>query len=146
MKKTDLQELIKELLQQALEEANTTGTGASVSTGDSEAYATPNAFSKSKGAWERRNKNRKWEGNINEISYRKFKNEATASPQQKIGKGIMMVEHMLKEITRIVEFNQRLKTEMDVKSGSFWKSTQNRIGRIAERISNLNNKIKEFGS
>ena len=143
MKKTDLQELIKELLQQELEEANTTGTGASFTPGDSAAYATPNAFAK-KGKW--KGKKVKYAENINEISYSKFKNETKSSPQQKIGKGIMMVERMLKEITRIVEFNQRLKTEMDVKSGSFWKSTQNRIGRIAERISNLNNKIKEFGS
>lgn len=143
MKKSDLQELIKELLQQALEEANTTGTDASFAPGDSAAYATPNAFAK-KGKW--KGKKVKYAENINEISYRKFKNEATASPQQKIGKGIMMVERMLKEITRIVEFNQRLKTEMDVKSESFWKSTRNRIGRISERITTLNNKIKEFGS
>jgi hypothetical protein len=143
MKKTDLQELIKELLQQELEEANTTGTGASFTPGDNMATATPNAFAK-KGKW--KGKKVKYAENINEISYSKFKNETKATPQQKIGKGIMMVERMLKEITRIVEFNQRLKTEMDVKSGSFWKSTQNRIGRIGESISNLNNKIKEFGS
>ena len=146
MKKTDLQELIKELLQQALEEQNTVssaGSGASFQAGDSAAYATPNAFAK-KGKW--KGKKVKYAENINEISYSRFKNETKATPQQKIGKGIMMVERMLKEITRIVEFNQRLKTEMDVKSGSFWKSTQNRIGRIGESISNLNNKIKEFGS
>jgi hypothetical protein len=39
-----LRALIRELIQNELKEANTTGTGASFSAGDSEAYATPFAF------------------------------------------------------------------------------------------------------
>lgn len=41
-----LRELIRELIRTELEEANTTGTGASFNAGSSEAFATPNAFLK----------------------------------------------------------------------------------------------------
>jgi len=44
MKVDELKALIRELIKTELEEANTTGTGASFTAGDSEAYATPFAF------------------------------------------------------------------------------------------------------
>jgi hypothetical protein len=44
MKVDELRALIRELIKTELEEANTTGTGTTISTGDSEAYATPFAF------------------------------------------------------------------------------------------------------
>ena len=40
----ELRSLIRELITNELAEANTTGTGTSISTGSSEAYATPRAF------------------------------------------------------------------------------------------------------
>ena len=40
----ELKSLIRELIKTELEEGSTTGTGASITTGDSEAYATPMAF------------------------------------------------------------------------------------------------------
>ena len=40
----ELRSIIRELIQNELSEASTTGVGASITTGDSEAYATPNAF------------------------------------------------------------------------------------------------------
>lgn len=43
---TQLKELIRELIKTELEEANTTGTGTTISAGSSEAFATPNAFLK----------------------------------------------------------------------------------------------------
>ena len=44
MNLNDLRSLIRELIKTELEEGNTTGTGASFSAGNSEAYATPFAF------------------------------------------------------------------------------------------------------
>ena len=44
MTRDELKQLIRELVKQAIDEANTTGTGTTISTGDSEAYATPFAF------------------------------------------------------------------------------------------------------
>ena len=40
----ELKALIRELIKTELDEANTTGTGTTISTGGSEAYATPFAF------------------------------------------------------------------------------------------------------
>ena len=44
----ELRSLIRELIQTELKEANVTGTGTSISTGSSEAYATPFAFGSNK--------------------------------------------------------------------------------------------------
>ena len=46
MKLDELRALIKELIKTELDEISTTGTGASVAAGSSEAYATPYAFKK----------------------------------------------------------------------------------------------------
>ena len=46
MKVEELKGLIRELIKTELDEVSTTGTGASMATGNSEAYATPYAFKK----------------------------------------------------------------------------------------------------
>jgi hypothetical protein len=44
----ELKSLIRELIKTEIEEGSTTGTGASITTGNSEAYATPRAFGNNK--------------------------------------------------------------------------------------------------
>mgnify|MGYP001354540631 CR=1 FL=1 len=44
----ELRTLIRELIKTELDEINTTGTGTTISTGSSEAYATPRAFGDNK--------------------------------------------------------------------------------------------------
>jgi len=46
MKIDELKALIRELIKTEIDEANTTGTGTSITVGSSEAYATPMAFRK----------------------------------------------------------------------------------------------------
>ena len=46
MKVDELKALIRELIKKELDEISTTGTAASIATGNSEAYATPYAFKK----------------------------------------------------------------------------------------------------
>ena len=46
MKLDELKALIRELIKTELDEASMVGTGASIATGNSEAYATPYAFKK----------------------------------------------------------------------------------------------------
>ena len=48
MKVDELKALIRELIKTELDEVSTTGTGASIAAGSSEAYATPYAFKKKK--------------------------------------------------------------------------------------------------
>jgi hypothetical protein len=59
MKVSQLRNLIRELIKTELEEGNTTGTGTSISTGDSEAYATPKAFLKPSD-WKKKKKKTKY--------------------------------------------------------------------------------------
>jgi hypothetical protein len=78
------------------------------------------------------------------VSYRDYKKDETASPSQKVNKGIQEVNAMLAEIEKIVQNNLRLKTEMGVNSNQFWKKTSGRIGKINERIVRISNKLKEL--
>jgi len=117
-----------------LEEMNTTGTGASFNAGAGEGYATPNAFKK------------KRKNDLNEVSYTDFKRNTESSPRQKIARGIRQVNKMIKEIEKIVAHNFRLKTELDMNSGTFLRSTNKQIHEIGARLKQLENKIREFSN
>ena len=116
-----------------LDEMNTTGTGASFKAGNSAAYATPKAFKKKK-------------KEVNEVSYGDFKRNTESSPRQKIARGIRQVNKMIKEIEKIVAHNFRLKTELDMNSGTFLKSTNKQIHELGARLKHLENKLREFSN
>ena len=117
-----------------MDEANVTGTGASFKAGNSAAYATPYAFKK------------KRKKRVDEVSYRDFKRNTESSPRQKIAKGISQVGLMIKEIEKIVNHNFRLKTELDMNSGTFLKSTNKRVHELGARLKRIENKLREFSN
>ena len=117
-----------------MDEASMTGTGASFKAGNSAAYATPYAFKKKR-------KNR-----MDEVSYRDFKRNTESSPRQKIARGISQVGKMIKEIEKIINHNFRLKTELDMNSGTFMKSTNKRIHELGAQLKRLENKLREFSN
>ena len=117
-----------------LDEMNVTGTGASFQAGNSAAYATPKAFKK------------KRKKDLNEVSYSDFKRNTESSPRQKIARGIRQVNKMIKEIEKIVAHNFRLKTELDMNSGTFLKSTNKQIYELGARLKQLENKLREFSN
>ena len=116
-----------------VDEMSTTGTGASFKAGNSAAYATPNAFKKKR-------------KDLNEVSYSDFKRNTESSPRQKIARGIRQVNKMIKEIEKIVSHNFRLKTELDMNSGTFLKSTNKQIHELGARLKQLENKLREFSN
>ena len=116
-----------------LDEMSTTGTGASFNAGTGAAYATPKAFKKKK-------------KEVNEVSYGDFKRNTESSPRQKIARGIRQVNKMIKEIEKIVAHNFRLKTELDMNSGTFLKSTNKQIHELGARLKHLENKLREFSN
>ena len=116
-------------------EASMTGTGASFQAGAGEAYATPFAF---------RKKRKKDE--LNEVSYSDFKRNTESTPRQKIAKGISQVGKMIKEIEKIINHNFRLKTELDMYSGTFMRSTNKRIHELGAQLKRLENKLREFSN
>ena len=117
-----------------IDEASTTGTGASFQAGSGEAYATPYAFKK------------KRKKDLNEVSYRDFKRNTESSPRQKIARGISQVSKMIREIEKIVSHNFKLKTELDMNSGTFLKSTNKKIHELGARLKQLENKLREFSN
>ena len=117
-----------------MDEISTTGTGASFQAGSGEAYATPFAFKK------------KRKRDLNEVSYSDFKRNTESSPRQKIAKGISQVGKMIREIEKIVNHNFRLKTELDMNSGTFMRSTNKRIHELGARLKQLENKLREFSN
>ncbi len=116
-----------------LDEANVTGGNASFQAGTGAAYATPKAFKKKK-------------KEINEVSYSDFKRNTESSPRQKIARGIRQVNKMIKEIEKIVAHNFRLKTELDMNSGTFLRSTNKQIHELGARLKHLENKLREFSN
>ena len=96
-------------------------------------YSTPFAFKKKK-------------KKVNEVSYGDFKRNTESSPRQKIAKGIRQVNKMIKEIEKIVSHNFRLKTELDMNSGTFLRSTNKQVHEIGARLKQLENKIREFSN
>ena len=120
--------------EEEIDEASATGTGTSFQAGSGEAYATPYAFKK------------KRKDRMDEVSYRDFKRNTESSPRQKIAKGISQVGKMIKEIEKIVNHNFRLKTELDMNSGTFMKSTNKRIHELGAQLKRLENKLREFSN
>ena len=127
-----IQTVIK-ILSDRISEMSTTGTGTSFQAGTGAAYATPNAFKKKK-------------KEVNEVSYSNFKRNTDSSPRQKIAKGIRQVNKMIKEIEKIVAHNFRLKTELDMNSGTFLQSTNKQVHEIGARLKQLENKLREFSN
>ena len=117
-----------------MDEISTTGTGTSFQAGSGEAYATPFAFKK------------KRKKRVDEVSYRDFKRNTESTPRQKIAKGISQVGRMIKEIEKIVTHNFRLKTELDMNSGTFMRSTNKRIHELGARLKQIENKLREFSN
>lgn len=81
---------------------------------------------------------------LHEMRYSEYKNDSTATPKTKVNKSISEVNRLLGEIEKIVHRNMRLKTEMGVSSGDYWKNTSKNFGKISERLVRINNKLREL--
>ena len=81
---------------------------------------------------------------VNE-SYRGFKKDIT-NPRQQMNNSVREIERHLRSVAKIVEYNLKLKTEMDLGGGNFYEGTNKRLARISEIINHLNNKLNELGN
>ena len=89
---------------------------------------------------------RKLELKINEISYNEFKNDDSMKAHQKVNQSIKEINRMMWEVEKIVNQNSKLKTEMGVHNGQYWKSTQKRFGKISERMLKVARKLKDLSA
>ena len=81
---------------------------------------------------------------INEVSYRAFKRVTEATPRQKINNAMREIKYMMRDIEGTVNNALRLKEDMGVKSGNYWKRTNQYLSIVSEKLNRLSNKIKEL--
>ena len=141
MSKMDkLKEIIRELVKKELEEATTSGA--------TPGYQTPNAFTGGVG----KGKKKKREISTNttgynvdrEGKYHDYRNDDTLSAKQKIGRSMREVRDGLNNLEKLVKMNVRLKNELKVNSGSYWKNTHKALHKISERLVKLANKVGQL--
>ena len=114
-------------------------------TGDIAGYNTPFAFSSKK----KKDKDKEEEVATNstgyevvkEGRYHQYRNDETLTPKQKIGLAMRETRDCLKDLERTVQYNVRLKNELNVDSRDYWKTTHKALGKISERLVKLANKV-----
>lgn len=144
-----LSKLIDEKLKE-LEEISSTGEG--------EAYDTPNAFSKTgeedeednaevfgyKKVKESKFKKYAKASFLNEVSYKDYKGNQDQSSKQKVNQSIKEVGSRLLKIERIINHNIKLKTEEGIDNKQYWKSTRSGLYKISERMMRISEKLRKF--
>jgi len=84
--------------------------------------------------------------NLIEATYKEYKNDDSMKAHQKVNNSIKEINRLMWEITKIVSQNSKLKTEMGVHNGQYWKSTQKRFGKISERMLKVARQLKELSA
>jgi len=81
---------------------------------------------------------------INEGKYHDYRNDESMTPKQKIGRSMREVRDGLQNLERLVKMNVKLKNELNVNSGSYWKNTHKALHKISERLVKLANKVGQL--
>jgi hypothetical protein len=79
--------------------------------------------------------------NVNEGRYHDWRNDESLSPKQKIGRSMREVKNALNTLSKQIDFNVRLKNELNVDTKSYWKTTHKALSNISERLVKLANKV-----
>tara|TARA_Y100000004_G_scaffold28088_1_gene28809 strand:+ start:1807 stop:2457 length:651 start_codon:yes stop_codon:yes gene_type:complete len=79
--------------------------------------------------------------NVSEGKYHQWRNDETLTPKQKIGRSMREVKNALNSLSKQIDFNVRLKNELNVDSSSYWKTTHKALNQISERLVKLANKV-----
>tara|TARA_B100000035_G_scaffold288754_1_gene274646 strand:- start:199 stop:651 length:453 start_codon:yes stop_codon:yes gene_type:complete len=137
-----LRKIVRELIQQELGEASTTGN----LDGGAGPPKTPYAFQskpKSKKDKEKEKAIMKAMGytKVNEGRYHDWRNDESMSPKQKIGKSVREVRHALDSLDKTIKMSVRLKNELNVDSRNYWKNTHKALQKISERLVKLATKV-----
>ena len=155
-----IRKLVRELIKQELDEANSTA-----SVGGS--YNTPHAFGGSNKKGKKKGKAgytgghddptdgtghfiandpklRKTESIVNEGRYHAWRNDDSKTPKQKIGMAMRETRDNLTELERMVNYNVKLKNELKVDSRDYWKNTHKALNKISERLGKLANKVGQL--
>jgi len=134
----ELEEKVKE--EEEVQEANVTGAADGP-------YDTPKAFvkkKKKKEVEESRFMKLAKATLINEISYKEYKKDETATSKQKVNRAIREINSKLYKIESIVNQNIKLKSESGVDSTKYWKSTRSNLQKISEKMQRISERLRRF--
>ena len=147
MSVSELQDYIREIIKQELEEASVTGA----LDGGEGPPKTPYAFYGGRKKDKEKKKKiaqaggyMKVKESVNEGKYHQYKNDESMTPKQKIGKSMREVRDGLKQLEQLVKMNVKLKNELNVDSQSYWKNTHKALHKISERLVKLANKVGQL--
>ena len=73
--------------------------------------------------------------------YHTWKEDKTLTPKQKIGRAIREVRSSLSDLSKTIDRSVKLKTEMEVNSTDYWKTTHKALSKISERLVKMANKV-----
>ena len=141
--KDKLKEIIRELIRQELEEVSVTGN----LDGGEGPPRTPYAFYGGRKKDKDKKKKIAQAGGytkVHEGKYHEYRNDASRTPKQKIGKSRREIRDSLNELDKLVKMNVRLKNELNVDSRSYWKNTHKALRRVSERLVKLANKVGQL--
>ena len=81
---------------------------------------------------------------INEISYKEYKKDESATSKQKVNRAIREINSKLYKIERIVSQNIKLKSEAGVDQSKYWKSTRSNLHKISEKMQRISERLRRF--
>lgn len=146
MTKSEFKKLVREIIEDELEEISVTGNVAG--------YNTPHAFKKSDGTDTDDEPESDFVKRINTgTGYTKIKEgtnrfhqlrKEEGSANQKIGVGIRNIRTQLREIEKFIEWYGKIKTENGLESSDYWKRTQRHLYKIRERLTTISNKLRKL--
>lgn len=147
-----LRAIIRELIQQELDEATVTGD----IDGGAGPPKTPHAFTKKK----KKKKAGYSGGHKNpeilrltlakdpklrkENKYTDYRNDGGFTPKQKIGLSIRNVRNTLLELEKEIRFATKLKFETNTASSDYWKNTHKAMAKIDEKMKKISQRMKDL--
>jgi len=78
---------------------------------------------------------------LGEGRYHDWRNDESLTPKQKVGKSVREIRDALNELDKTVKMNLKLKTELNMNSKDYWKTTNKALTKISERLVKLAGKV-----
>ncbi len=130
-----LVELIRKMIQQEIEEMNTTASAGGE-------YSTPHAFRSD----EKDDEELKLSDGMSVVkeNYYQWRNNEDLSTKQKIARSMVAIRDSIDLIDKAVKYNVRLKTEMAFESDSYMDRTKVALNKISEKLIRLSQRVKDL--
>lgn len=130
-----LVELIRKMIQQEIEEMNTTASAGGE-------YSTPHAFRND----EKDDEELKLTNGMSVVkeNYYQWRNNEDLSTKQKIARSMVAIRDSIDLIDKAVKYNVKLKTEMQFESGSYMERTKVALNKISEKLIRLSTRVKDL--